>query len=129
MFYTMEQLYDNFIAQVNAEYGTPNENMVKYFGNKEKEKEVSKQRQKHFKDFNKMMLSNSNFIINNRDKILQRIDEVYNDISGIVAEKQKEKQKIINNEIIICECGAKSYRKNLTTHRKSKRHVAFIQQK
>lgn len=129
MFYNMQQKYKHFIDRLDAEYGIPFDIKIKYAGNLIKAEKIINERKNYIKEFNKIMIANSKFIIDNRDKILQQIDDVYNAIAAKVAEDLKAKRSKVSNEIIICECGAKSYRKNLTTHKKSSQHKLFIQSK
>lgn len=129
MLYNIQKIYENFIIELDGEYGNPAEIKWKYSANPTKEKELLTEREKHLKQFKNLVISNSQFIIDNRDKILERIDEVYNTIAEKVADDLKVKRKQVSNEIITCECGATSYRKNLTTHKKSKQHIIFIQKK
>lgn len=129
MLYNIQKIYENFIIELDGEYGNPAEIEWRYSANPTKAKELLKEREKHMKQFKNLVISNSQFIIDNRDKILERIDEVYNTIAEKVADDLKVKRKQVSNEIITCECGATSYRKNLTTHKKSKQHIIFIQKK
>jgi len=116
MFYDIEKILQDLINELDSQYGNPTEIKFHYSGNPEKGNSLIKERNNYLNQFKKIMISNSKFIINNRDQILQRIDEVYNNIAEKVAEDLKEKRKKVGNEIITCECGARSYRKNLTTH-------------
>lgn len=126
-FYDIEKLFQNFVNELDGEFGNPAEIKLNYSGKPEKGNALIKERESYLKEFKKILINNSKFIINNRDKILQRIDEVYDNIAEKVAVDLKEKRKKVSNEIITCECGAKSYRKNLSTHKKSMQHQLFIQ--
>jgi len=54
----------------------------------------------------------------NKQAILEKVKELYNLNKQAILEKKKEK--------IICECGAKVAKRHLARHRKSKKHINFI---
>lgn len=124
MFYNMEAQFTAFIADLDSQHGIPFEIKLKY-PNPEKANKIIAERTKHINKFKQIMIYNSNFIIHNRDDILAKIDSIYNEIASKVEDELKIKRKAIGNEIITCECGATSYRKNLSTHKKSKRHQLY----
>ena len=126
MFYNMDKLYKNYLNELDSEYGNPANIQFKYMANPTKATQLIKEREAHLKQFKLLVITNSKFIINNKDKILAQIDEIYNLIASIVADDLKIKRNTVNNTIVTCECGATSYKKNLATHQLSKRHLSFI---
>lgn len=79
------------------------------------------------KEFKTIINHNCKFIDDNKDKILERINELYDANAIKIKEKLKQDKKIYANEKIKCECGAMSYRKNLTTHKKSQQHLNYLE--
>lgn len=79
------------------------------------------------KEYNIIALHNCRFIDINRNKIIERIDEIYNTNAIKIKEELDKKKKEYANEKIKCECGYLTYRKNLTRHKKSKQHLNCIE--
>ena len=73
-------------------------------------------------EFKKLLRSNAEFIINNKDRILQKIDEVYNNLNKTQLFNYKEQK----NEKIICECGALVSKTNISRHKNTETHISFL---
>ena len=125
MFYTMEAQFKSLIEELDSQHGTPFDIKFNYTSNPDKIDKLMKERTYYINKFKKVMIYNSKFIIYHRDEILEKINTIYNNIASNVEEELKLKRKIVSNEIITCECGMTSYRKNLSTHKKSKHHQLY----
>ena len=88
----------------------------RYKLNKEKIQEYYKQ----YHEINKEKIQEYNKQYNkiNKEKILEQKKQYYEMNKAKILEKQKEK--------ITCECGAVVCKYNLTRHKKSKKHINFI---
>jgi hypothetical protein len=75
---------------------------------------------KERKFFQKIINGNNNFYIKYRQKLIEMIDMIIDD-------KKTYNHKEYMNEKITCECGCESYRKNLSTHKKSALHLRRLE--
>ena len=91
-----------------SNYLNPNLNTYKCFRTKEELKNYMKDYSKEYREENKEKLSNK------------------------IKEYQKKNKEIISqkrSEIITCECGCQTSRRNISTHRKSKKHLNLMEVK
>ena len=109
-FPTYSIVMKNFVNDLEDEYGD-----WRCFENDGK-------KQFHREEYSKIMKLNGNFIETNRNKILERIDEVYKIHAEKVKERERDHAKNHASEIVKCDCGAMLTRGNLYTHKKSKKH-------
>ena len=102
------------IAKKEAEYRQKN---------KEKNREkIAEYKVQYYKDNKKNIAEyKAQWYNNNKKKILERRDEYYANNKKKIAEKLKEK--------VTCECGTVVKKCCLTRHKKTQKHLKFIEQK
>ena len=105
------------------------------------ENKLTKEQQ--IRKFKKILEYNIHFILNNKQCILDRIEEVYNiknkEIADALKEKQREYMKEYNarddiknkrkeycDEKITCECGLVTARKHLARHKDTSKHNKLL---
>ncbi len=132
----VDKQYNNLLQDLRDEFGSFND-YVK--GNVEDifDEENKKEKKRRIAQFKSILENNMNFIMNNKMRILERIDEVCKvkkeDKNEELKEKKrlyckeyneqnKEKRNEYNNTKISCECGFMTARKNLTRHKKTELH-------
>jgi hypothetical protein len=105
------------INEKNKKYRDENKYKIKEKNKKyrDENKDKIKEKDKKYCDENKDKIKK--YYDENKDKIKERIKKYYD----------KNKEKI--NEKINCECGTIVSKHHITTHRKSLKHIAFIEQK
>jgi len=103
-----------------------------YQDNKEK---IAEQQKEYYQD-NKEKLAEQHkeYYQNNKEKIAEQMKEYRQDNKEKIAEQQKEyrqdnKEKIAEqkNEKFVCECGGKFTKTHTARHKKSKKHLKWIQ--
>ncbi len=83
------------------------------------------QKDNAIKEYKQILKSNAEFIINNKDKIIIKIDELYlekyeNNINDY-NEKKYEK--------LVCECGANVLFTNISRHKNTMKHINYLSNK
>lgn len=86
----------------------------------ETHKDIVLEKQKEYYNLNKQVIleKHKQYYETHKDELIKKQKELYNLNKQAILEKQKEK--------IICECGAKVAKRHLARHRKSKKHINFI---
>ena len=121
------KMYDNNLNSKRAyltdeEYKKKNNEKVKKY--REEHIEERKEYNKKWYENNKEEINEKNkkYRENNKEKISQKNKEKYNNNKDIINEQRKK-------EKITCECGSIVRKNDITRHRKSLKHIAYIEQK
>lgn len=98
-----------------------------------KEKISERRKEYYINNKDKIVEYKKQYRQNNRDKLLEKNKQYYQDNREKIAEKQKQnyennRDKILEKrkEKITCECGSIVFKNNLSRHKKSKKHINFI---
>ena len=89
-----------------------------YIDNRDK---ISEQHKKyHANNRDKILEQTKQYRIDNRDKILEKQKQNYNGNRDKISEKRKQK--------MTCECGCVVRKSDISSHRKSKKHLELLKQ-
>ena len=115
-------------------YLTDEEHKNRYKKYREENKENESMRKKKYRDENKDKIKEKNKKYNdkNKDKVLERAKKYRDENKDKIKEKNKKyrdenKEKI--NEKITCECGSIVRKADITKHRKTLKHIEYIEKK
>jgi hypothetical protein len=105
------KMYDNNLNTFRA-----------YLTRQEYKKKISERYKKYFNENKeKVYKKNKKYRDKNKEKISKRSKEYYQNNKDIINEQRKEK--------ITCECGSIVRKPHIARHRKSLKHIAYIEQK
>jgi hypothetical protein len=126
--YLTDEEYKNRYSEIKKKYKDENKEQLNeyskkyYYENKDKFKKYrddNKDKYKKYREDNKE--KHKNWYENNKEELNEYSKKYHEEHREIINEKRKEK--------IICECGRIVRKDTITTHRKSLKHIAFIEQK
>jgi len=117
--YTTEEQKREYQKEYHKEYYEANEEYFKEYreANKEHKKEINKEYREANKD--KIKEYNKDYNTKNKDKIKEH-NKKYKEVN-------KDNLKAIVSQKINCECGCQVRRDNLSTHKKTQKHLDLVQ--
>jgi len=144
----VDKQYNNLLQEIRDELGSFND-FIKENVNDIFEEDNKKEKNRRISKFKSILEYNMTFIMNNKMRILERIEEVckvkkedknedlkakikeYNSRDDVKQKKKdynnrediKAKQKAYCNEKVGCECGFMTARKHLSRHKKTELHT------
>jgi len=133
----VDKQYNNLLEEIRDELGSFND-FIKENVNDIFEENNKKEKNRRIGKFKSILEYNMNFIMNNKMRILERIEEVCKVKKEYKNEELKDKKRLYckeyneqnkakrneyNNTKVDCECGFKTARKNLTRHKKTELHT------